>query len=171
MKERISTNLRKWSSLIIAIILYYIIHEGSHIAVARFYGVFEKVKILGLGVQVVAKVEKLSHFQTAIFCISGSISTVLVAYILVLLTNVIVKYKSKMVRAICYYMTLAFLLIDPLYLSVIYKFVGGGDMNGILLSGIPEIVIQIIFGSIAIINIYLIIKKIYPAYKNSFNII
>ena len=48
MKERISTNLRKWSNLIIAIILYYIIHECSHIVVAIFYGVFEKVKILGL---------------------------------------------------------------------------------------------------------------------------
>lgn len=50
-------------------------------------------------------------------------------------------------------MTLAFLLIDPLYLFIIYKFVGGGDMNSILLFRMPEIVIQIIFDSIAIVNI------------------
>lgn len=61
-----------------------------------FYGVFEKIKILGLGVQVVEKVEKLSNFQTAIFCIIGSVNTVLVAYLLVSLTNIIVKCKSKM---------------------------------------------------------------------------
>lgn len=38
-------------------------------------------------------------------------------------------------------------------------------MNGILLFGIPEIIIQFIYGSIAVINICLINKKIYPAYK------
>lgn len=168
-KEKISTNLRKWLSIIIAIIMYYIIHEGAHIVVALLYGVLEKVKFLGLGVQIVAEIENLSHFQTAIFCIIGSVSTLVVAYILVSLTNIIVKSKSKVFKAICYYATLALLLLDPLYLSVIYKFVGGGDMNGILLLGIPELVIQIIFGSIAVMNIFLIIKKVYPKYKEGFN--
>ena len=77
--------------------------------------------------------------------------------------------KNKIFKAICFYTTLAFLLLDPLYLAIIYKFFGGGDMNGIVLFGIPEIVIQLIYGTIAIINIFLIIKKIYPAYKKSFS--
>lgn len=51
------------------------------------------------------------------------------------------------------------------YLTILYKFVGCGDMNGILLFGIPEIAVQLIYGLIAIINIFLIIKKIYPLYK------
>lgn len=54
MKERAISNFRKWFSLITAIILYYVIHEGSHVIVAQFYGAFEKIRILGLGVQVVA---------------------------------------------------------------------------------------------------------------------
>ena len=41
-------------------------------------------------------------------------------------------------------------------------------MNGILLFGLAEIIVQFIFGIIAVINILLIIKKIYPAYKKSF---
>ena len=75
MKERLSTNSRKWLGLICAILLYYIIHEGSHVIIALLYGVFEKVRILGLGVQVVANTEILTDFQTAIFCVVGSIST------------------------------------------------------------------------------------------------
>ena len=169
MRERVIKNSRKWFALICAILLYYIIHEGSHIIVALSYGVFEKVKILGLGVQVVANIELLTDFQKAIFCIAGSISTLIIAYILVAFTKRIVESKSKVFKAIIYYTTLAFLLLDPLYLTIIYKFVGGGDMNGILLFGISEILMQFIYGIITVINILLIIKKVYPAYLKSFN--
>ena len=50
-----NANLRKWSALLIAIIAYFIIHEGSHALAAMAYGAFEKIHLLGLGVQVVAK--------------------------------------------------------------------------------------------------------------------
>lgn len=169
MKERFFSNTRKWLGLISAVLLYYIIHEGSHLIVALIYGVFEKIRILGLGVQIVANTELLTDIQTAIFCVIGSVSTLIIGYLLVLLTGKIVKSKSKIVKAISYYTTIAFMILDPLYLAVIYKFVGGGDMNGILLFGIPEIILQLIFGCIALINIFLILKKVYPAYKESFN--
>ena len=169
MREKVLKNLRKWYALICAILLYYIIHEGSHIVVALIYGVFEKVKLLGLGVQVVANAKQLTNYQIAIFCIVGSIVTLLVGYFLVLNTKRIVESKYKILKAIAYYTTLSFLLIDPLYLTIMYKFVGGGDMNGILLFGIPEIVLQLIYGSITIINFFLINKKIYPEYKKSFS--
>lgn len=137
--------------------------------VALLYGAFEKIRILGLGVQVVANTEILTNFQLAIFCVVGSISTLLVAYLLVLFTKKIVEIQNKLFKAICYYTTLTLLLLDPLYLTVVYKFVGGGDMNGILLFGVPEIAIQIIFGIITIINIFLVVKKVYPEYKKSFS--
>ena len=94
MRERVIKNSRKWFALICAILLYYIIHEGSHIIVALCYGVFEKVKMIGLGVQVVANIELLTDFQKAIFCIAGSISTLLIAYLLVLFTKKIVECKN-----------------------------------------------------------------------------
>ena len=116
-----------------------------------------------------SNIESLTDFQKAIFCISGSITTLIIAYCLVMFINKIVECKSKFLKAISYYTTLAFLLLDPLYLTIIYKFVGGGDMNGILLIGIPEVVIQLIFAIITMSNILLTIKKIYPAYKKSFS--
>ena len=60
-----NANLRKWSALLIAIIAYFIIHEGSHALAAMAYGAFEKIHLLGLGVQVVAKTELLTDFQVA----------------------------------------------------------------------------------------------------------
>ena len=169
MNERIIQNMRKWFAVICAILLYYLIHEGSHVIVALAYGVFERIRILGVGVQVVAKVEVLTDIQIAVFCMAGSISTLFFSYLLVIFLNKITDRKSKVFRAIGYYMTLTFLLLDPLYLSFLYKFVGGGDMNGILLLGIPEIVVQVLCGVILLVNTLLFIKKVYPVYKESFN--
>lgn len=170
MEEKTIQNARKWLALICAIVLYYLIHEGSHVIVALLYGVFERIRILGVGVQVVANVERLTDFQTGIFCIVGSISTLFVAYMGVLLLPRITASNSKVFRAIGYYATLTFLLLDPLYLSFLYRFVGGGDMNGILLLEIPEAIVQLIYGTIALINLFLVVRKVYPAYKDSFRV-
>lgn len=169
MKERIWSNTRKWFALFFSILLYYIIHEGSHLIVALIYGVFQEIRILGVGVQVVVQTEQLTDLQIAIFSVVGCISTLLAAYLLWIFAKRIVESKNKIFKAICYYTTIAFMLLDPIYLTVLYKFVGGGDMNGIILFGISGMFLQIIFGIIAVINIFLIIKYIYPAYKESFN--
>lgn len=163
-----NANLRKWGALLVAIIAYFVIHEGCHTLAALAYGVFDKVRLLGFGVQVVAKTELLSNLQIAIFCLVGSIGTLLSAYLLVALTKYIVKASSKLFKAIGYYTTFALLLIDPLYLAFLYKFVGGGDMNGILLLGLTEIWLQIIYGAIALFNILLLCRIVYPAYKKAF---
>lgn len=169
MKERLITNSRKWFSLIVAIFLYYLFHEGSHVLVSLIYGVFEKIKILGLGVQVVANTSELNDIQIAIFCLSGVLTTQIIGYLLVIFSKKIVEINNKIIKAIFYYTTLAFLLLDPIYQLILYKFVGGGDMNGILLLNIKEAIIQIFFFIILIINIFIIIKKILPLYKKSFN--
>lgn len=169
METKIATHLRKWCGVIAAIMVYYFIHEGSHLVVALKYGGVEKIKIMGVGIQMVTRIEEINSMQRAIFCVVGSVSTLLVAYLLVGLTRKIVHYKNKFLKAICYYVTMGMLLIDPIYLACIYKFVGGGDMNGIKLFGISEAVLQMIYGAIGIVNILLIIKYIYPVYKKAFN--
>jgi hypothetical protein len=66
-----------------------------------------------------------------------------------------------------YYITIAMLAADPVYLCCLYKFVGGGDMNGISLL-LPESVIQVFGGVLLIVHIALFIKRILPKYKKSF---
>ncbi len=168
MNERISNNLRRWISLIIAIVFYYLIHEGSHLILALLYGVYKKINFLGLGIQIAINDTLLNNLQLAIFCVVGSIATLLFAYVLVILTHKITTSKNKYFKAVGYYTTLTLLLLDPIYLSILYKFFGGGDMNGIKLFGIPEIILQVIYGLIGIINLIVFIKYVYPKYKKAF---
>ena len=50
-----------------------------------------------------------------------------------------------------WYISLSFLIIDPLYMSVLCGFFGGGDMNGIKLL-FPEIAVRIVSAVIGVIH-------------------
>ena len=59
------------------------------------------------------------------------------------------------------------LLIDPLYLSVLCGFLGGGDMNGIKLF-VPEVAAQILYGLVLAVNAFVFVKIVLPKYKLAF---
>lgn len=168
MKERLTKNSRKWFGVLVAVLLYYVVHEGAHLLVALCFDVFHQIRFMGIGVQIAARTELLTDLQTAVFCVVGSIASLLAAYVLVWSARFITRSGSKVIKAIGYYATIALLVLDPLYLSVLYRFVGGGDMNGILLFGLPEIVVQLVYGFIGVLNIFIIIKYVYPIYKQAF---
>lgn len=163
-------SIRKWISLIISIVLYYVIHEGAHLCTALIMGTFQRIRIVqfGLGVQIVADTAAMSNLQIFIFCIVGVIATLIVGYALVWKRKSILKSKNKLIRVIAYYATLVFLMLDPIYLSVLHNFVGGGDMNGITQIGIPVIPASIVFFAIAALNLFIIVKYVYKDYKQSF---
>ena len=60
------------------------------------------------------------------------------------------------------------LLLDPLYLSILCGFFGGGDMNGISLL-FPEWAVRIAFAGLLIINGWIFWKRVLPIYKESFS--
>ena len=93
--------------------------------------------------------------------------TLLIAYVLIALINKIRTVSSKVLKACLYYITIAMLLIDPLYLSVLCGFFGGGDMNGIKLL-VPEVAARILYGLILIVNVFVFIKVVLPKYKLAF---
>ena len=74
---------------------------------------------------------------------------------------------SKAIKACLYYITIAMLLIDPLYLSVLCGFFGGGDMNGIKLL-VPEVTARILYGLVLIVNVLVFVKIVLPKYKLAF---
>ena len=163
-------NSRKWLALIIAAALYYIVHEGAHMVVALLHGTFRRIRFIkwGLGVQIVADIDVMSSFQIFVFSIIGAVATLLVGYIMVWQRNNMLRFSSKLLRAIAYYTTLIFLCLDPLYLSVISHFVGGGDLNGIVLVGIPETVAVVFFLMLLAFNLFIFTKLVYPSYKRKF---
>jgi hypothetical protein len=162
-----SKRVRQYVGLLSAIAAYYIIHEGAHLIYALMIDVFKQINFMGLGVQIDIFAEKMTGVQMGIFCIAGSVATAIIAYVLVLLTDKIGTVSSKVFKACMYYITIAMLLIDPMYLSILCGFFGGGDMNGISLL-VPELAARIVYGIILAINVVVFVKIVLPKYKLAF---
>ena len=122
---------------------------------------------MGLGMQIDAYTERLTNTQLGIFCLVGAVSTLIFGWVLIALAKKICNAKSKVFKSIMWYVSLAILLIDPLYLSVLCSFFGGGDMNGIKLL-FPEIAVRIVFAVIGIVHGIIIGKHLLPEYKKAF---
>ena len=163
-----SKRTRQYIGLLSAVLAYYIIHEGAHLIYALITGAFKQINVMGMGVQIDIYAERITDIQLGIFCLVGSVVTFVTAYTLVLFTNKIGKNSSKIFKACMYYITIAMLLIDPVYLSVLCGFFGGGDMNGIALL-FPEIAVRIVYGIILVINAAVFWKIVLPKYKLAFS--
>ena len=163
-----SKRTRQYIGLLSAVLAYYIIHEGAHLIYALITGAFKQINVMGMGVQIDIYAERITDIQLGIFCLVGSVATFVTAYILVLFTNKIGESSSKIFKACMYYITIAMLLIDPVYLSVLCGFFGGGDMNGISLL-FPEIAVRIVYGIILAINIAVFMKIVLPKYQLAFS--
>ena len=159
--------VRQYVGLLSAVIAYYLLHEGAHLLYALSVGAFKQINLMGLGMQIDIYAEKMTQTQLGIFCLLGSVTTLLTAYILIALIDKIRNISSKAIKACLYYITIAMLLIDPLYLSILCGFFGGGDMNGIKLL-VPEIAARIIYGLVLIVNAWVFVKIVLPKYKLAF---
>ena len=162
-----SRRIRQYIGILAAVIAYYIIHEGAHLVAAHHYGVFKGINFMGLGMQIDAYTDQMTDFQLGIFCLVGAVATVLFGWLLVLLCKRICVVKSKVFKTVMWYVSLAILIIDPLYLSILCGFFGGGDMNGIKLL-FPEIAVRIVFAIIGIIHGIVIWKYLLPEYTKAF---
>ena len=159
--------IRQYAGILFAILLYYVVHEGAHLLVALGYGVFKQINLIGLGVQIDIFREQMTDAQLGIFCLAGALMTFLFAWFFIAVRKQICRSKSKYLKTFGYYGTLALMLIDPIYLLVVYRFVGGGDMNGIILL-VPEVVVQLVSGVIGLFHLYVIKKLILPDYTEAF---
>ena len=162
-----SRRIRQYIGILAAVIAYYIIHEGAHLVAALHYGVFKGINFMGLGMQIDAHTDRMTDFQLGIFCIVGAVTTVMFGWLLVLLCKRICVVKSKVFKTVMWYVSLAILIIDPLYLSILCGFFGGGDMNGIKLL-FPETTVRIVFAIIGIIHGIVIWKYLLPKYTKAF---
>lgn len=156
--------IRQYLGLLSALLSYYLIHEGSHFLYALFIGTFKAINFMGVGVQIDVYAEKMTEVQMGIFCLVGCIATFAVGVVLVLATDKICEIKSLPFRACMYYITMIMLLLDPIYLSLLCGFFGGGDMNGISLL-IPEDVARVVFGILLLFNGIVFWKVVLPKYR------
>ncbi len=157
----------QYIGILSAVAVYYIIHEGAHFICALIMGVFKQINFMGLGIQIDVHNTSMTELQMGVFCLVGAISTLVVGYALVMFCGKICKVQNKLFKAVMYYITIALLLLDPVYLSVLCGFFGGGDINGIALL-IPQLYARIGFGILLIINGLLFWKVILPKYTAAF---
>ena len=108
--------VRQYVGLLVAIIAYYVIHEGAHLLYALSVGAFKQINIMGLGMQIDIYSERMTQTQLGVLCVLGSVATFIVAYILIGLIGKISKSSSKV-------FTLIFLLFVKLYLLDFHCFV------------------------------------------------
>ena len=162
-----SRRIRQYIGIFAAVIAYYIIHEGAHLIVSLYYGVFKGINFMGLGMQIDVYADRMTDMQQGIFCLVGAVATVLIGWLLVLMCKRICAVKSKVFKTVMWYISLSILIIDPLYLSILCGFFGGGDMNGIKLL-FPETTVRIVFAIIGIIHGIVIWKYLLPKYTKAF---
>ena len=158
---------RQYFGLLAALIAYYAVHEGAHFLYALCSGVFKQISFMGLGMQIDVYTERMRDTQLGFFCLVGSLATLAAAYVLVLLIGKITRCSAKVFKACAYYVTLAMLLVDPLYLSLLCGFFGGGDMNGISLL-LPELAARVIYSALLVINLCVFFKIVLPRYTAAF---
>lgn len=163
MESEIKRSLRKCTAFILAVAAYFLIHEGAHLVYALNVGSFQEIRFLGLGIQVATYREMMTDRQVGLLCILGPAAALTAGYCLLAASPVLLRIRSRFLRACGYYMTLALLVTDPLYLSVLYPYVGGGDMNGIRLL-VPELYARSAFGVLAAVNLFVVFRYIVPAY-------
>lgn len=162
-----SKRTRPCIGILFAIVAYYIIHEGAHLVMALMFHAFKKINFMWLGIQVDVYRDRLTDIQLGVFCIAGATATLIMGYLLVGLKDKICQIKSKLIKAILYYITIIMLILDPVYLCLLSGCFGGGDLNGILYL-MPQAYVWTIFGFILIFNMWLLIKKVTPAYTKAF---
>lgn len=162
-----SKRTRQYLGIVCALLAYYLIHEGAHLVSALCMGTFKSINLMALGVQIDIFRDQMTDTQLGWFCLVGPLATFVAGIVLVGLTSKICSMQSKMAKAICYYATIAILILDPAYIGFLYRFVGGGDMNGIRLL-IPETVASILFLIILAVNLILFFRLVLPQYKRSF---
>ena len=160
--------IRQYIGLAVAVLMYYLIHEGAHLAVALAQGVFKQINVMGMGVQIDVYTEQMNDVQMGIFCLMGPVASILAGWLMTAFVHPICRIRSMVVKACAWYTTLTLLILDPLYLSIYYRWVGGGDMNGIALL-LPEPMVSTIAAAIAIVNAILIWKVLYPNYQKAFH--
>ena len=164
-----SKRMRQYIGIVAAVVAYYIVHEGAHLVAALVMGAFKQINFMGLGIQIDIFRDRLTDTQLGWFCLVGALSTFVVAWLLVLMGRRICSLSSPVFKATMWYVTLALLLLDPLYLSVLCGLFGGGDMNGIRLL-LPETAVRIGFAVILVVHLLVIWKYLLPKYSESFKV-
>ena len=165
--EGTARRLRQYAGIAAAVLIYYLVHEGAHLAYALYAGAYKEILVLGPGMQVDIYADRMSSTRLGLFCLAGPAATQVCGWCLTAAAEGICRIKSGLLRSCSYYVTMAMLLLDPLYMSLLCGFFGGGDMIGVRLL-MPEGAARALFGGLLIAGGAAFMRRILPVYTSSF---
>lgn len=158
--------MRKYLTVILAIIIFAIIHEGTHALMAMAFEEYEAFQVHPYGLEVIFKTPVAERQGIKWGFISGmsNFITIVLGYSMFLFRVKIARLQSSFLGSLGYWLIVLFLLVDALNLSI-GPFIYGGDIGGIVVGfGINQYLVQIVFFVILLINRELIAQKLLPVY-------
>lgn len=159
--------MKKLLIILIAVLLFAIVHEGLHALIAAAYGEFDAFHIRPFGLEVTVKTptEQRTGFMWAVFSGLPNLVTTLIGYLLYASRRGLASLSNTFLRSLAYFATLIFMLFDPFNLSLI-PFLFGGDINGIVVgTGLPRLLIQAAALLVLLFNRELIARHVLPAFN------
>lgn len=158
--------MRKYFPLILAIIIFVIIHEGTHAVIASIFNEYQAFRVHFYGFEVVYNTSVADRTGIEWGYISGlsNVVTLIIGYILFIYRKYLSKNKNMFFQEFGYWAIFVFMLFDALNLSII-PFLFGGDIGGIVQGfGINRFLVQSFFFAILLVNRELIIHHLFPLY-------
>lgn len=148
-----------------AFLTYLFLHHTAHFLAATRLGVFHELIITPTCIKVVLTPgTSFVGWRLALYSGLGSILTVSFGYLLFSLRHKILQLRRRAMKRYLYFLTLTFLLVDPLYIAVL-SFVFCGDICGIATGlGITCAFVRVVYGALGLLNIYLVCSRLQPAY-------
>jgi len=158
--------IKKYLIFILAVIIFAIIHEGTHALIAAAFDEYQSFQVKPYGLEVIFKTPVAEREGIKWGFISGmsNMVTLLLGYLMFLFRLKIARLRSSFISTLGYWLIVLFLLLDALNLSI-GPFIYGGDIKGIVVGfGINQYFVQTVFLVIFLVNRELIAQKLLPAY-------
>ena len=158
--------MKRWLSFLLALVIFFTVHEGAHAFVAALFGEYEAFHVRPIGLEVTFKtpVDERTGPRWALISGTSNVLTLVMRYELLLLAGRFARSTSVFLKASIYYLTLLSLLLDPLNLSI-GPFIYGGDADGIAVGlGISRYLVQAVFFLVLVANRELVAQRLVPAY-------
>jgi hypothetical protein len=158
--------MRRLAALLLALLIYAGLHEGTHALAARAFGEYDSFRVRAFGLEVVMKtpVEQREGAHWAVISGGANLVTVLLGYGMLALRRQLAAARTWAVRVGSYWLALVLLWGDPLNISL-GAFVYGGDAEGIAVGlSVPRYVVQLLFFLLFLVNRELFARKMVPLY-------
>lgn len=158
--------MRRFLTLVVAVLVYALVHEGSHALVATAFGESAAFHVRPFGLEAEYATSVPDRAGPAWGFISGTanVVTVILGYALFAMRRRLAQSRRPFLMPTLHGLTIFFMLGDPLNLWL-GPFIYGGDIGGLTVGfGVGRYPIQLLFFLIFLANREMIAQRLLPEY-------